>query len=752
MTRTHRSPRTLLGALLAVLLVFLALPFPTAPVHAEDAPQRYVSGEVLIGWTPGRGPVAAVQPPQDALQPDAAAADWQAATRAVAAETGLPVLEARPDYGTARLKVRPGQEMAEIARLEALPWVSYAEPNYIAYAAGAPAYYPNDPDFSKQWHALRVDAPGAWAMTRGSLSFVVAVLDTGVATGHPEFAGKLLGGRDYINNDYWPEDDDPESHGTHVTGIIAAGFDNAMGVAGLAPDIKILPFKVLDATRIGPYSTISQAIRDAANSQAQVINMSFIGLDYSQTLQNAVSDAIGSGALLVAAAGNCAAGGGDCRNQINPTVYPAAFPGVLAVAASDRYDQITYYSGYKPYVGIAAPGGTAERGVWSTTRWGYGYLSGTSMSAPMVSAAAALVWTLRPAAPPAEIAELLKSTADKVGTYSSTGEPLAYPGGRNDYFGAGRLNIGRAVRQAYPPSLASPGYQDFFLGGSRAMQTREVAIENPSLQGVWWRADQVEGGSWLSISPSSGTSVFGAAGKLSLTANLGALSPGSYFALVKLTPLAPSGVASVNIPIQLQVAAKVSQSFLPVTGQAFGASWYDPDAADSLYRLDLNLTNDSLAQVVLPFPVTYYGASFQVIQVSDNGLVAFGQGNAPMKPPTVCPGNGAAPNNALYAFAADWVPEGDGHLIVHQPNNDTFVVTWRGVRLAGTEARATFQLEMRRSGEFLANYLAVDNPSAGIIGSENEDGTLAEQVLCRGLGRPAPVGGSVALTARAPWQ
>lgn len=751
MSRSLRPARPLLVSLLAVLIVFSALPAAASSLRAEDAP-RFVPGEVLIGWEPGRGPVQVVRPARNALQPDTNQPEWQTAVRQLAEATRLAVLDARPDYGTARLSVKQGREQEEIARLAALPWVRYAEPNYLAFAADAGAVYPNDPDFPLQWNMHRVAAPEAWSLIRGSTTFYVAVLDTGVARNHPEFAGKLLGGKNYINTFQPPEDDDPESHGTHVTGIIAANFNNFQGVAGLAPDIKVLPLKVLDSARNGPYSVISQAIRDAANSQAQVINLSLVGLDYSQTLQEAVSYAQNRGALLVAAAGNCAQGGEGCRNMINPTAYPAAFPGVLAVAASDRFDQPTSYSGYKPYIGIAAPGGTADRGVWSTTRFGYGYMYGTSMSAPMVSAAAALVWTLRPAAAPGEIAELLKTTADKVGTFAFSGEPLPYTTGRNDYFGAGRLNVANAVRAVYPPSLVSPGWQSFFLGGARATQTLKVAIGNPSSQGVWWQADVAEGGAWLSVSPSNGASVFNSPGELTLRAEAGNLAPGLYFGRVHLTPLAPAGLTGIDIPAQLTVASTLHRSFLPLVSVRSGNEWYDPDADDALYRLELNLANDGLAQMVLPFPVTFYGQPQQIIQVSENGLVTFGTGNTPSRPPAYCPGNGAAPNNALYVFGADWVADGAANVVLHHPNPDAFVVTWRSVRLNGTSQLATFQLLITRPGLFQANYKALADPRIGMIGSENEDGTAAERIQCQGSGRTAPTGGSVVFSPRAPWQ
>ena len=353
------------------------------------------------------------------------------------------MLDAAPEYGMARLSVRAGAEAAEIARLQKLPWVRYAEPNYYAYAA-ADTYIPNDPDYYRQWHMEKVNAPMAWAATSGSLSFVVAVLDTGVAQSHPEFYEKLLPGKDYVNNPDidGPEDDDQEGHGTHVTGIIAAGFDNGLGVAGLAPNVQILPMKVLNSQRTGSYGAIALAMYEAANSNAQVINLSLAGYAPSETLRIAAADMVSRVSSLVALEGTVQESG-QLRAALSTRTVPGAF-WRLAVSASDHLDRGTIYSGYKPYIGLAAPGGISGERVWSTTRAGYGYMYGTSMSAPMVSAAATLVWTLRPAATTEEVAAILKATADKVGTDPYSGEPYSYASGRNDYFDSCRLkSVGR---------------------------------------------------------------------------------------------------------------------------------------------------------------------------------------------------------------------------------------------------------------------------------------------------------------------
>ncbi len=218
------------------------------------------------------------------------------------------MLRERPDHGLARLRVKAGAEASAIARLKKLPWVKYAEPNYLAHAAGVAdtagagpftkAWYPNDPDFGKQWNMLRVKAPEAWAATLGSISFVVAVLDTGVAESHPDFTGQLLPGYNYVTDQPGAEDDDALSHGTHVAGILAAATNNGVGVAGLAPAVKILPLKVLNNVEAGRYDAIAAAIRDAADRHAQVINMSLTGPAQSSLLQDAVDYAQAQGSLV----------------------------------------------------------------------------------------------------------------------------------------------------------------------------------------------------------------------------------------------------------------------------------------------------------------------------------------------------------------------------------------------------------------------------------------------------------------------
>lgn len=737
-----------------ILLVVLALLAPsvsTAGSLQKEPPRPlYAPGEVVISWEPGAGPVSSVAKRPEQLGGAPADAGWQAAAAELRGATGLEVLGARPDHGFARLAVRTGDEEAEVARLAALPWVRFAQLNHTVYMADAS--YPNDPDFAKQWNLHRVKAAEAWSATQGSLSFIVAVIDTGVARGHPDFAGQLLNGYNYVSPGQPPEDDSYNSHGTHVTGILAARTNNGVGVAGLAPNIKILPLKVLNSQGGGREDTLAAAIYDAADQQAQVLNLSLITLNSSPLIQNAVLYAQQRGGLIVAAGGNCAQDYANCGGQINPPAYPAAYSGVLAVGASDRFDRTTPYSGYKPYIGLAAPGGTAQEPIWSTTRTGYGPLYGTSMSTPLVSAAAALIWTLRPAATATEIADILKSTADQVGTDVYSGEPLAYANGRNDYFGAGRLNVANAVRWVYPPSLSAATDQvRLLLGGAKTTATQSVGISNPSSQGVYWTASVVSGSPWLSLPSSSGTSVYGGPTALTLRVDRLALQPGVYVGVIRVQPIFPTGLAAVEIRVQLQVSASLVLTYAPLIGRDMTATWLDPDAPGALQRSVLPLSNDMLVPVGLPFAVPFMGAVYPTIQASDNGLVIFGLNSAPATAPTACPGDGRLPNNAVYVLAYDWNPALGGRVIVHQPSTETFVITWQDVRRAGNALPQSFQLVIQSDGTIRGNYRMVESPLPGIIGAENYDGAFAQQVLCNGAGRQVKNGETVRFEAQLPW-
>ncbi|MFC1600500.1 S8 family serine peptidase, partial [Patescibacteria group bacterium] len=232
--------------------------------------------------------------------------------------------------------------------------IEYAEPNYIAYAQ---AYIPSDPLFSEQW-ALNndtdtdIDAPEVWDVTKGSDEVIIAVIDTGVDYTHSELGGcigegcKVIGGHDFYNNDNDPMDDN--GHGTHVAGITAAEQDNSFGISGVCPNCRLLALKFLDSEGYGDVADGVESIQYAVENGARVLNNSWGSGGYSQSLSDVIEWANSQVTVVIASAGN---------SNNGMKLYPASFPLVISVAATDREDHKASYSNYGYTVDVSAPGG-----------------------------------------------------------------------------------------------------------------------------------------------------------------------------------------------------------------------------------------------------------------------------------------------------------------------------------------------------------------------------------------------------------
>ncbi len=389
------------AGLLAVLLLAIAGPPPAEPARPGLAPADFVPGEVLVRFKAGRALSAL-------------------------AEVGPEVLgvEELPALRLHRLRVPPGREREFIERLRGRPDVEHAQPNHVYRTL----FTPNDPDFGQQWNLPAIHAPEAWDVTLGA-GVKVAVVDTGVDCGHPDLQGQCAAQANYVGGFQ-----DDNGHGTHVAGIIAARVNNDIGIAGVAPGARLIALKVLDQSGQGTTTTAAAAIVDAVRVYgARVINLSFGGPDFDAFLQESINQAHAGGALVVAAAGNSGS---------SAPIYPAAMDHVVAVAAVDPKLQRAGFSNYGNYVKLAAPGVD----IWSTYRGGqYDLGRGTSMAAPHVSAAAALVLSLRPNLCPDAVAALLFQTADDLGSP-----------GWDPYYGYGLVNAYRAVRAAAPAPSPPP--------------------------------------------------------------------------------------------------------------------------------------------------------------------------------------------------------------------------------------------------------------------------------------------------------
>ncbi|GIE80719.1 hypothetical protein Aph02nite_66690 [Actinoplanes philippinensis] len=297
-----------------------------------------------------------------------------------------------------------------------------------AYAYGVPTG--TDPSRAQQWDLTKLKADQAWKRSTGA-GVTVAVVDTGVDATHPDLAGHVLDGYDAITDRTGPVTDD-HGHGTHVAGTIAAVTGNGVGVAGLAPDARILPVKVLGANGGGNMSDIAEGIIWAADHGAQIINMSLGSTTKVAAVSNAVSYARSKGVTVVAAVGNS-------RQSGSPVSYPAADPGVIGVAGTDANDRIGTYSNAGNYVDVAAPG-TDILSTYPARRGpGYKQMSGTSMASPHVAAAAALLKSANPALTADQIETTLEKTAVDLGA-----------AGFDNDFGNGRIDPAAALASLTP--------------------------------------------------------------------------------------------------------------------------------------------------------------------------------------------------------------------------------------------------------------------------------------------------------------
>lgn len=477
--RHERNVMKRAATILASLL--LAASNLAAQKQSDDARQDALAGQVVIKVRSSS--IAPVAYAESLLEP-------------VAARFGItdvsswlhPALVAPPaNYGHKR--AARGDGLARILRLRftapipseivarklaGIAGIEYAEPVY----ARRLSYIPNDPLVAQQWYLEAVRATEAWNVVRADTSIIIAIVDSGIDPTHPEMKNALwrnwgeIGldgegrdrrsngvdddgnrlvddwvGYDFGGRDGYSPDNNPAPyywHGTHVAGIAAASGDNSEGIAGVAFGARLMTVKITDdeAVRDPLITKGADGILYAASMGARIINCSWGGPGFSQAEQEVIDSVTSMGSLVVAAAGN---DGG------NVSSYPASYRGVLSVASVLQGDLRSRFSNYNVHVGISAPGdgiySTAPLGVGSN---GYRYSSGTSMAAPVVAGASALVAMKYPELSPYQIAALLRVTADNI--------DMVNPDVRY-MLGSGRLNLARALERG--PSAVAAAVIDY---------------------------------------------------------------------------------------------------------------------------------------------------------------------------------------------------------------------------------------------------------------------------------------------------
>ncbi|MGQ9552548.1 MAG: S8 family serine peptidase [Anaerolineae bacterium] len=313
--------------------------------------------------------------------------------------------------------------------------------------------WPNDPYYAWQWNMEHVQAPKAWGVAIGDNGPIIAVLDTGIDLAHPDLVGNLVPGWDFVNGDSSPQDDN--GHGTHVTGITAAIGNNGLGVAGMNWKAQIMPIKILDQSGVGEAAKARLGIHWAIDHGARVLNLSLGTYDTSPDLEEAVSYALSKGAIIVAAVGNVGSASGVAKGT---WIYPAAYPGVLGVGATDSSDRVADFSNQGPFVDAVAPG------VYVLSTFvgnSYAYFSGTSMATPHVAGLAALIWSVRPSLTTQAVVKAITDTAQDLGTpgWDATfGYGLIDAGTAVSYAVRANANVTEAAEERYaaPKRLAVP--------------------------------------------------------------------------------------------------------------------------------------------------------------------------------------------------------------------------------------------------------------------------------------------------------
>ena len=371
--------------------------------------------------------------------------------------------------------------LAWIAELRKRPEVSSAIPNYRFTTTSTPV---DEEMYALQWHYNLINGPVAWQLApEGGAGVSVAVLDTGLfspsdsSAWHPDLDANVDPGRDFVDNDGYPEDPGNSVgssvfHGTHVAGTIGAVV-NTMGIGGVAYGSRIVPVRVLGEGGTGTSDDLIEGIRwvtgqsDNSPERAQVVNLSLGGLPEIQQLEDAIAFGVNERDMIfVGAAGNSAT---------SQPSFPAASPNVLAVSSVDGGGRLASYSNFGSWIDLAAPGGDASRDgnndgradvVWSTSAVdrGNGFeasyigLQGTSMAAPHVAGVIALLKQ-----------ESGQTDYQNIRGLLEAGELTDFSGVRSDQFGFGILDASKALQAIGDVTVLSPSPSQLFLGSETSL-------------------------------------------------------------------------------------------------------------------------------------------------------------------------------------------------------------------------------------------------------------------------------------------
>lgn len=496
------------------------------------------------------------------------------------------------------------------------PNVLYAEPNYLRHAKGT---IPGDPFFNLQWDLRNtgqsvnwtpgadIKATDAWDISRGSDHVIIAFLDTGIDYSHPDLIGNIWinsaedpnngidddgngkiddrRGWNFVNNNNDPMDD--AGHGTHVAGITGAVGNNNIGIAGVMWNVRLMPLKMLDANGEGTISDEIAAIDYAMAKGVKVVNSSFTGSEFSNAEFDIINSANNAGMLFVSAAGNGGDDGIGDNNDITPQ-YPANYklPNIISVAATDQNDRRALFSNYGfDSVHVAAPG----ENILSTfpsaiVTSGYKYETGTSMSTPIVSGLAGLLYSYYPSFNYSQIRGTILHYVDIL------------PDLQGVIRTGGRINAYRSLSSLLPPSGFS------------------LSVNNSNTVNLAW-TDHATGEDGYIIERKAGVGQYSqlvtlAANSVSYTDN-SAIDGIAYSYRLKAYSLLPNPPSAANIqaeslPAEASVTTPINSpaglNASALSGASVRLTWTDNSKSEEGYKIERKGSDNNYAQIAVTGP------------------------------------------------------------------------------------------------------------------------------------------------------
>lgn len=618
------------------------------------------------------------------------------------------------------VELDPSERLEQaLQRFRGSDLVEFAEPDHLLRSTVTP----NDPHFANgnQW-SLRngstgrdISAVTAWDVARYASNIVVAIVDSGIRYTHEDLAPNMWRNPGEIPGNGQDDDEnglvddvhgintvigtgnpmDDADHGTHVAGIIGAVGDNGKGITGVAWNVKLMACKFLAADGFGFTSDAVEAIDYARRMGAHVINASFGGEEYSQALFNAIQQARNAGIIFVAAAGN------EQLNTDAVPMYPASYGLDNIIVVGGSTDADTFDSSYSNYgvnsVDLFAPG-TDIYSTWGSSDTAYQYSTGTSMAAPHVAGAAALMMARFTNLTSAQIISRILASVDVRSSFNNRCKT------------GGRFNLRKALG---PDPWANFGASAWMGEPPLSVSFSNLSIGNITSQS-WDFGDGSD-----PTDAASPSHVFS--------------KPGEYD--VRLTVVGSNGESDTVI-----------QKVRVVSNYQFRSEPYSWVSHTGMTKLTLTDNGVSAAQNI-PFSFPFYGVAQNSIRISANGLLGFSADGLSSGGNVSLP-SANAPNGIIAPFWEDLNPSNPvaGVYVgtVGSAPNRRFVATWLNVPRVANGALMSFQAILEEaSGEMVFQYRTTDGGRSATIGVENYAADIGAQYLFNGS--PRTVANSTAL-------